>query len=342
MVAIGTWVVLAVLGGTPGSSQSPSAKSAPDDAAALTQEGWSAIDRGQLDQAKEKFSQAVKLDPKLTNAWNGLGWAELNGGDPDAAEKAFRKALALEPAFPAAMNGVGQIDIQRRNYAKAEQELLKAAPNAPAASFELARLYLLEGKYPEAQKWAQKAVDSPGGSMAQPLLAAAKAQKVDENLRRQLEPPPILSPDVRRGQQLLERGSADAKDAFEAAIKKNPDDPEAHDGLGWYMLNNGRSDEAKKEFETTLKLDPKSPGALNGLARVLSAQRKTDEAIKLWEKMVAENPGVNAGTFGLAQAYLERKDYAKALKFYQQLAEAMPDNPQVQDGLKEARRGAGQ
>lgn len=342
MVAITTFIVIALLGVSPQPQSSAPDIPQPQKAAALEQKGWSDWQAGKLDEAIAKFSDAVKLDPKLTNAWNGLGWAEFNSGDLDAAEKAFRKALELEPNHPAALNGLGQIDLERKNYARAEQELLKAAPNAPAACFGLARLYLLEGKFAEAQKWAQKAVDAPGGESARPLLEAAKSGKLDEALRKQLEPKTPTSPDVRRGWQLLNRGSADAKAAFEAAIRKNPNDPDAHNGLGWYYLNNGRLDDAKKEFETALKLQPDAAGAMNGLARVLYNQGRIDEAIKLWEKMTTEYPGVNAGTFGLAQAYLQRKEYAKALKYYQQLAEAMPDNPEVQKGLKEARMHASQ
>ncbi|HXE55871.1 MAG TPA: tetratricopeptide repeat protein, partial [Tepidisphaeraceae bacterium] len=153
-----------------------------ESAASFEHQGWAAWQGGRLAEAKEKFEQAVKLDPKLVNAWNGLGWAQFNAGDTDAGEKAFRKALELEPNFPAALNGVGQIDLGRRQYAKAEQELLKAAPSAPAAWAGLARLYLLQGKFAEAQKWAQKLVDSPDGKQYEPLLAAAKAGKLDDKL----------------------------------------------------------------------------------------------------------------------------------------------------------------
>jgi superkiller protein 3 len=333
MIAFATILILALSGGPK--------QGEPQSAAALEQAGWTAWQAGKLDEARDKFSRAVKLDPKLVNAWNGLGWAQLNGGNADEGEKAFRKALELEPNFPAALNGVGQISFSRRQYDKAEKELLQAAPSAPAAWWTLARIYLLQGKFDEARKWAQKTVDSPGGKEAEPLLAAAKSGKLDDNLRKQIEPPRPVSPEVQRGWDLLNSGSAEAKAAFEAAIKKNPNDADAHNGLGFYLLNSGRLDEAKREFETTLKLDPDAAGAMNGLARVLDAQGKTDEAIRLWEKMVAQNPEPNAGTFGLAQAYLKKKDYAKALKLYEQLAQAMPDNPDVQAGLKEARHGAG-
>jgi len=332
MIAFITILILALTAGPTPSPQS---------AAALAQEGWSAWQAGKLDEAKDKFQRAVKLDPKLVNAWNGLGWAQFNGGNADEGEKAFRKALELEPNFPAALNGVGQIELSRRNYDNAEKALLKAAPSASAAWFGLARIYLLQGKFDEARKWAQKVVDSPDGKEAEPLLAAAKAGKLDDDLRKQIEPAKPVSADVQRGWDLLNSGSADARAAFEAAIKKDPKDADAHNGLGFYLLNSGRLDEAKREFETTLKLDPDAAGAMNGLARVLDEQGRTDEAIKLWEKMVSKTPEPNAGTFGLAQAYLKKKDFPKALKLYEQLAQAMPDNPDVQAGLKEARRGTG-
>ncbi len=156
----------------------------------LAQEGWQLWHARQLDQAIEKFKQAVKLAPNDANAWNGLGWASFNSGKAQEAERAFQKALALEPNHPAALNGLGQIYLSQRNYTQAETYLHKAAPQAPAAWYGLARLYLIEGKFDEAEEWARKVVDSgQGDEVARKMLEAAQAKNVSDGLRFMIEPP---------------------------------------------------------------------------------------------------------------------------------------------------------
>jgi hypothetical protein len=54
----------------------------------------------------------------------------------------------------------------------------------------LARLYLIQGKFEEARKWAQMLVDSgQGDAMAVKMLEAAKDQRLTEGLRQMIEPP---------------------------------------------------------------------------------------------------------------------------------------------------------
>src|SRR5439155_25117739 len=94
------------------------------------------------------------------------------------------------PSHAAALNGLGQISRAQRKYDLAESYLRKAAPQAPAAWFGLARLYLLQDKFEEAQEWAQKVVDSgQGDAIAQNMLEAARAHQVPEGLRLIIEPP---------------------------------------------------------------------------------------------------------------------------------------------------------
>jgi tRNA A-37 threonylcarbamoyl transferase component Bud32/cytochrome c-type biogenesis protein CcmH/NrfG len=157
----------------------------------LTQEGWQLWQGREMDQARAKFNQAVRMEPTNTAAWNGLGWASFNLGQSQEAEKAFQKVLALEPDHPGALNGLGQIYLSQKNYDMAEIYLLKAAPVATAACYGLARLYLIQEKFDEAAKWAGKVVDSgQGDETAQKMLQAAKDKHISDGLRIALGLPP--------------------------------------------------------------------------------------------------------------------------------------------------------
>lgn len=322
------------------------------------QQGWTFWQQRQYRPAETAFAAAVELDPGNTHAWNGLGWSRFNGGKPDEAVKAFQKCVALDPSHAAALNGLGQIAFSQREYDKAEQYFLQAE-GASAAWHGLTRLYLLRGKFQDAEKWAQRVLgQEPGNELAQQMLAAAKAGKLDDALREQIEPPPVkgakgnakrpkglkaTSAESKEGWAMFQQGNPKgAAEKFRAALKDNPNELSAHNGLGFALLNLGEAAEAKQHFEFCLKHDPKAAGPLNGMARCQMAEGDLDGAIKSWEKM-DRLPGVgpiHAGTYGLAEAYTAKGEHKKAVAQYEKIAKAEPNNQQIQTKLMEARAKA--
>ena len=311
----------------------------------FTQQGWQLWKRGEFSGAAAKFEQAVELAPKNASAWNGLGWSRFNGGEYDDANKAFRKVLALERKHPAALNGLGQLALLQRNYKEAEKYLLAAAPQASAAWWGLTRLYLLQGKFDQARKWAKKIVDSGNTDpSANEMLKAAEAKQLSPELRQKIEPPEKsdrTSTDVLRGWQLFRQGrSNEARDIFEAALAGDPDNGAALNGMGWCLLVGGETAKAKPYFEKVIAANGNASGALNGLARVLKAEGDLDGAIKLWQDMVERFPGPHAGTSGLAGAYYEKGEYKKSVALYEELVRAYPDNEDYRSRLATAKEKA--
>jgi Flp pilus assembly protein TadD len=330
----------------------PATTADSDASGQLAREGWQLWQSGEAAKAAEKFEEAVKIAPQNTGAWNGLGWSRFNNGQVDAAETAFKKVIAVEPKHPAALNGLGQLALMRRKYGEAEKYLLKAAPQASAAWYGLARVYLLQGKFAEAKKWAKKVVDSgDADETARQMLAAAEAKKLSDDLRGEIEPPApteakpgekTAGNDAALGWRLFNQGrGTEAKEAFQRALKANPKDLAAMNGMGWYLLNSGDAMAAKPYFEKTLVGNSKAFGAMNGLARVLQSEGDLDGAVKLWEEMIAQVPGVSAATTGLADAYLQKEQFDKAVPLLEQLVKAQPNDEQLKTRLTAAREKAG-
>jgi tetratricopeptide (TPR) repeat protein len=331
--------------------------SAADEAEAekLSQEAWQLWQSRKLAPAEDKFTQAVKLDPNLTAAWNGLGWTKFNTGQFDAAETSFQHVIALEPKHPAALNGLGQLYLARNEFDKAEKYLLDASPTAPAAWWGLTKMYLLQGKWPEAERYAQKIIDSGQATGAElddvnAMLKAAQDKSLPPALRKQIAPATVAGAaagksggsDAQQGWAAFNRGnSVKARQLFEMALQKDPKDAVALNGLGWVMLTTGDAEGARPQFEAALKIDPEAAGAMNGLARVYRQQGRLDDAIKLWEDMTTKFPGVNAGTFGLADAYIARGQPDKAIPLYEQIVKANPNDQESKTKLEEARKQAG-
>ena len=77
----------------------------------------------------------------------------------------------------------------QKKYDLAETNFLKAGPQAPAAWYGLASLYLIQGKFEQAEEWALKIVESgQGDERARTLLQAAKDKKLTDGLRLRIEP----------------------------------------------------------------------------------------------------------------------------------------------------------
>jgi Flp pilus assembly protein TadD len=159
-------------------------------ARALSAEGWRLWQQQRPAEAEAKFVEAVHFDPTLPHAWNGLGWSRFNQAKAADAIEPFEKAIALEPDHAGAANGLGQVYLAEGKLEAAERPLLTAAANdATAAFWGLAKLYLLRGDYDRALPWTLLIVrESPGDPDARAMLEAARARKLDDKLRRQIEP----------------------------------------------------------------------------------------------------------------------------------------------------------
>ena len=313
-------------------------------AESLAAQGWQLWQARQFSEAIPKFEQSVEIDPDAANAWNGLGWARFNSGQSEKAVAAFEKCVALSPRHGAGLNGLGQIYLLWKDYDKAEEYLALAAPTAPAAQYGLTRVLLLQGRFKEAKRWANKvAAASPQDQVAQQMLAAAKTGKLDDDLRKMIEPagkPKKGGGDAAKGWQMFQQGKLrTAERLFQRALKKDKDNLAALNGLAFCYLNEGKHQKAKPLFEKYLKKEKDAAGPMNGLARCLKAEGKVDEAIVVWERMAKKYPGPTAAAAGLASTYLEKQEYAKSVKYFEILVKADPRNQFYQDGLKKAQAG---
>jgi Flp pilus assembly protein TadD len=315
---------------------------APEDraqAASLNEEGWKLWNQQQLAEAEEKFAECVALDPSNAAAWNGLGWSRFNQGKRKEAEEPFMKCVELDSgAALAARNGLGWIRWQEGDLKGAEEHWSKAT-DAPACWLGLAQVYLLQGKWDDAAKWAEKASTGPamGGDFAKEILEAAKKKELPEDLRQRVLPQK-QSAEGENGWRLFQQGRFDdALAAFEMALEANPDDMHARNGRAWCLLNTGNAEDARVEFQTLLDHNSKHPAALNGMAVILKNEGKVDEAIELWKTMQAAHPGANAGAYGLATAYFEQGDYEQALPYLEMIVKQKPDDAHFTEMLERAK-----
>lgn len=153
----------------------------------LTSQGWGLWRERKLSEAEEKFEQAVKLNPRADNAWQGLGWAQLNQGKRLNAKESFEKCVEVNPENSAALNGLGWIAHGQGDAAEAikwwEKAVRVSNGRATASLSGLTEVYMYQGKYEKAVEYYKMWLSAePDSKQAKEGLQKAKefADKIEK------------------------------------------------------------------------------------------------------------------------------------------------------------------
>jgi tetratricopeptide (TPR) repeat protein len=95
-------------------------------AVAYTSRGVEWRTKGQLDRAIADHTQAIKLDPNLSEAFYNRGNAYGDKGDNDRAIADYDQAIRLNPRFPGAFNNRGQARRQKGDTAGGDADIARA------------------------------------------------------------------------------------------------------------------------------------------------------------------------------------------------------------------------
>jgi tetratricopeptide (TPR) repeat protein len=118
--------------------------------------GATLVRMGRLDEAAAEFDQALRIDPRSTQALNNLGSLLLQTGRPAAAADKFRDAIRLEPASADAHMNLGNAlaDMGRLAEAEREQRLaVRLAPESADAHYNLGSTLEQRGRLDEAAQY---------------------------------------------------------------------------------------------------------------------------------------------------------------------------------------------
>jgi Flp pilus assembly protein TadD len=168
-----------------------------DPSLSVAHEGLARVwrDWGMPEQGLGAAYRATYYDPRSASAQNTLGTVFAAVGRTELAREAFERALVLEPDASWALNNLCYVDYRlgRIERARAECEsALKLKPDFAAAHNNLGLVYAADGDFSQARS---------------AFLAAGDEASADFNL----------------GMTLLQRSDyAAAADAFESAIKARP------------------------------------------------------------------------------------------------------------------------
>ena len=167
--------------------------------------------------------------------------------------------------------------------------------------------------------WSDTAAKAPGNPRALTLLGVAYTDRHEPDRAYEAFQAAIrANPDfhdahANLGSALIGRGDlAGALEVFtraRALDSKNAEDA-YHLGLIYYKL--GRLEEAQREYEASLQLDPEDAETHNNLGAVYQAAGRWEAARAEYETALRLDPGLAAANYGLGQVYqhVGREDQA--------------------------------
>lgn len=228
--------------------------------------------------AYASFRRAVELDSEDPEALRGVSDA-AGGAQRQSEHRAWLEALARD----APDNAAARVELSRALAAAAEfdkaiaaaSEARRLRPADPLPAEQLASVFADMGDVNRLRPLADTLVgrfpdrDDSRYYHAVALLLEGRTAEAAEQARRLLGD----SPQYGKAQNLLGTACAALKEhecarqAFEASIRLNPEDPSSHINLGVFYLESSNAAAAADAFAEALALDPASKAARSGLAQ---------------------------------------------------------------------------
>jgi tetratricopeptide (TPR) repeat protein len=287
----------------------------PQDVNAVIALGEVLFDLGKRMEARTQFEKALRLAPRDPRAHTGVGWVYLEAGESEAALRQFHQA---EPSTLMSLVGKAHALYRLDRFEKALEVIAEAKrsfPRSPRPWTQMALIYLIQGRVPEA-------------------LA-----ELDRALR--LDPEYALAHGLRSNIYLVRNQKERALEAAQQAVAANPFSPAAHLDLSLVKQAEFKLEEALQAARKAVALDPEDPQALIQISRLLFGQGEVDEAFELAERArrLAPQDPVVLSTWGFLQ--LVRGKVNEAIGVFDRAIGQDPTRgePHLGKGLALFRRG---
>jgi tetratricopeptide (TPR) repeat protein len=215
--------------------------------------------------AERSFRRGLEIAPDDVELHNALGWTLFQDARPAEAVVEYQRALELDPDHVKSHNNLA--------LARVELERLEEA----ATHFE--RSVALE---PKAEIYSDL-----GFIMAR----LGRSQEAFANYEKALALDPACpSAHLNLAVTYVQEGKfAAAESHYRQALPGRPG-AETHNGLGYVLARQGRTEEAIAEYRRAIEANPQFTPAYTNLAQELVAQGKPEEAIEYYDRSLAQQP----------------------------------------------------
>lgn len=285
-----------------------------------------------------ELKNAIQKNPDYAAARALLGRIYVEQNDGPSAEKELRRALQSGAARDAILPQLGRALLLQREYKKVLEEIPEKPAGKPA---EAAALLALRGdayvglqRLPEAQTAYEEARRlEPGLPEANRGLAvlALSRNKADEALRLADEAVDKsgerADPWVLKGDLLRAQGkSTEAIQAYQEALKRNPNHLGAHLSLALIYLSQKQFDAAQREIDAGRKVEPHSLPVRLTQGQLYFAQQKFPQARDELQEVLKVAPNNGTAILMMGATQLALGAYAQAETYLSAFVKGVPDN----------------
>lgn len=257
---------------------------------------------GDAARAQAALEKGLALQPDSVVWRLGLGdlWSEL--GRPEQAQAVYDEALGLAPDFVGTLLGLADLAISRGDYAAAEPILDQAmalAPDAPQPYVARGWFYDAQQKSDEARSYYRQALDRRAGYP--PAIDQIGWTYLNENecdlAVRQFQT--LMADQPRSADGLVGMGFArlcdgdpvKALEYLRKAVKLDPYDAWAHNGLATAFLEQERWDEMRLAAIRALQVSVSDSARHRLLGQAYDMQGESDRAQAEWRIAISLSPG---------------------------------------------------
>jgi arylsulfatase A-like enzyme/predicted Zn-dependent protease len=128
----------------------------------------------------------------------------------------------------------------------------------------------------------------------------------------------------RAGELMVNDAYAEAAQALESALGREPSMTQALLMLGACYTELGRTKEAKTQFDRVLKDDPQSVQGLIGLANILLEEGQTDDVVTLCKRTLSLDDRNTQAYALLGEVYIDQQQPSKALPYLEKAVAIQP------------------
>jgi tetratricopeptide (TPR) repeat protein len=260
----------------------------------LIQHGAAAMREGKLAEAEQDFRKALSADPHSADASMGLGMTLLRESKADQAKQALDQATTIDPQIRGARMFLGILDYQRGDI--------------DAALTSLHGEETLQPNNPEVLTWVgivELGAGHPEDATA-PLDRAAALEPQDLSV-------------------LYYRGRAHtlvAQETYRKLFALGPDSWQLHRAMGEIYSQSQQPEKAVVEFQAALEKQPNDPDLYQDIADEDQRLSRWDDATKAYQQELKIHPADPAALYNLGKIQVQTGDPKEGIALLQQAADA--------------------
>ncbi len=284
------------------------------------QRGDRAYARGNHQEAKAAYAEAIRLDPHNAQFRINLGWAHRKAGEVAEAREAWRVALQREPTRSALYRHIADAALEQADLKTAATMYSRAwtqAERQPAIPYHLAAIAIEEGRGEDASQWLQELFRLPDAD-------AEWSRRVAGLFARFEQPDPGI-------------------ELFRARIKLSQSPDETRAALASLHARKGSAaykaqdlETAERELKEAVGLDPKNHHALRDLGWAYWAAGHYDWAGEVWTRYASTYPDRPEPHNLMTHLYLKQRNFEAAVSSARTSLGLDPKQPQQRLTLAKA------